>query len=211
MPPNLLPSRINTQFPASAAIYEQQPTEKPGSSIQHCIEKNIPPPTNICFIAGLSPLLYLGHRRPGILGPRRQRDMNCAPARNGFRRQIMLTKPNGSYSSDDLAILSRVLEEALKTSIDGAELTDPAVQELSSRLGKVIMDHFTAGHSAAVSFANHVRLLSVRRYPGRERRPQLGDRPSKMPTMVCRRTCSPMDCAAHGSDAAFSCRFRRAT
>jgi hypothetical protein len=57
----------------------------------------------------------------------------------------MLAKPNGSYSSDDLTILSRVLEEALTEGIDGAGLTDPAVQDLRSRLGKVIMDHFTAG------------------------------------------------------------------
>src|SRR5262245_29093739 len=36
----------------------------------------------------------------------------------------------------------------------------------------------------------------------------LGDRLSQMPTMVCRLTCSLMDCAAHGSEDA-SCGFRR--
>ena len=33
---------------------------------------------------------------------------------------MMLAKPNGSYSSDDLAMLSRVREQATAASIEGA-------------------------------------------------------------------------------------------
>jgi hypothetical protein len=42
-------------------------------------------------------------------------------------------------------MLSRVREEALDASINGAALSELQIQEVSSRLGKVIMDHFTAG------------------------------------------------------------------
>jgi hypothetical protein len=59
----------------------------------------------------------------------------------------MLAKPNGSYSSDNRAMLSRVLEEALIVSVDGSGLSVPAIQELIARLGKVIMDRFTAGET----------------------------------------------------------------
>jgi hypothetical protein len=59
----------------------------------------------------------------------------------------MPNQPNRSYNSDDLKMLSRVLEEALEASINGVELTDQAMQDLSSRLGKVIMERFTAGES----------------------------------------------------------------
>ena len=51
------------------------------------------------------------------------------------------------YSPDDLAMLSRVLEEVLDASIDGASITELQVQELSSRLGKVIIDSFTTGEA----------------------------------------------------------------
>jgi hypothetical protein len=59
----------------------------------------------------------------------------------------LLAKPNGNFSSDDRAMLSRVLEEALIVSIDGTELSEPAIKELISRTGKVIMDRFTAGET----------------------------------------------------------------
>ena len=59
----------------------------------------------------------------------------------------MQTKPNGFYSSDDQAMLSRVLEEALIVSVDGSELGEPAIQKLISRTGKVIMDRFSAGET----------------------------------------------------------------
>ena len=59
----------------------------------------------------------------------------------------MLAKPNVSYSSDDRAMLTRVLEESLIVSIDGSELSVPAIQELISRLGNLIMDRFTAGET----------------------------------------------------------------
>ena len=38
----------------------------------------------------------------------------------------MLTKPNGNYSSDDLAMLSSILKEALEASTDGAGLNRAA-------------------------------------------------------------------------------------
>jgi hypothetical protein len=59
----------------------------------------------------------------------------------------MLAKPIDGYSSDDLAMLSRVLEGAVAASTNGATLTERQIQELISRLGKVIMDRFTAGET----------------------------------------------------------------
>jgi hypothetical protein len=59
----------------------------------------------------------------------------------------MLAKPNGNYSSDDRAMLTRVLEEALIVSIDGSELSEPAIRDLISRIGNLIMDRFTAGET----------------------------------------------------------------
>jgi hypothetical protein len=44
-------------------------------------------------------------------------------------------------------MLSRVLEEALEASINGAGFTEAGIQELGSRLGKVIMDSFVAGET----------------------------------------------------------------
>jgi hypothetical protein len=59
----------------------------------------------------------------------------------------MQAKPTVNHSSDDRAMLSRVLEEALIVSIDGTGLSEPAIQELISRTGKVIMDRFSAGET----------------------------------------------------------------
>ena len=44
-------------------------------------------------------------------------------------------------------MLSRVLEEELIVSVDGSELSEPAIRELISRIGKLIMDSFTAGET----------------------------------------------------------------
>jgi hypothetical protein len=62
---------------------------------------------------------------------------------NGFESANYMA--NGTYNSDDLAMLARVLEEALAAAIDGGAITDAEKQELSASLGKVIMDTFTAG------------------------------------------------------------------
>ena len=59
----------------------------------------------------------------------------------------MLAKPKGSYSSDDRAMLTRVLEESLIVSINGSQLSVPAIKDLISRLGNLIMDRFTAGET----------------------------------------------------------------
>jgi hypothetical protein len=48
---------------------------------------------------------------------------------------------------DDLAMLARVLEEALEASINGAAFTEQAIQEMKPRLGKVIMESFVAGET----------------------------------------------------------------
>jgi hypothetical protein len=80
-----------------------------------------------------------------FFGRRRLRDIDCAPARKYFERANDMA--NGTYNSEDLAMLSRVLEEALAATIDGVAVTDAEMQELSSRLGKVIMDRFTAGET----------------------------------------------------------------
>jgi hypothetical protein len=66
----------------------------------------------------------------------------------------MLTKPKGNYSSDDLAMLSSILKEALEASTDGAGLTELHIQERASRLGKVIMDNFTAGETDPEALKN---------------------------------------------------------
>jgi hypothetical protein len=57
--------------------------------------------------------------------------------------------PSHVYTSEELAMLSRVLEESLRVVVDlsGASLSDEEAQELSSRLGKVIMDSFTTGET----------------------------------------------------------------
>jgi hypothetical protein len=57
--------------------------------------------------------------------------------------------PIGSYSPEELAMLSRVLDRSLKAVVElsGATLTEEEVQALSSGPGKVIMDHFTAGET----------------------------------------------------------------
>jgi hypothetical protein len=57
----------------------------------------------------------------------------------------MLAKPTDGYGSDDLAMLSRVLGEAVAASIDGGAISGVEIEELSSSLGKVIMDRFVAG------------------------------------------------------------------
>ena len=59
----------------------------------------------------------------------------------------MVVKPTSIYSSDDLAMFSRVLREALIVSIDGSKLSETAIQEMISRLGKLIMDRFSAGET----------------------------------------------------------------
>jgi FtsZ-binding cell division protein ZapB len=59
----------------------------------------------------------------------------------------MVDKPTRIFNSDDLAMLSRVLEEAVNATIDGVDLTQLEMEELSSRLGKVLMDRFTAGET----------------------------------------------------------------
>jgi len=53
------------------------------------------------------------------------------------------------YNSDHLNMLSRVLEEAIAATLqfNGRSRSDAQIQELSSRLGKIIMDRFTAGET----------------------------------------------------------------
>ena len=59
----------------------------------------------------------------------------------------MLAKLVDGYNSADLTMLSRVLKEALIVSVDGSELSEPAMRDLISRTGKIIMDRFTAGET----------------------------------------------------------------
>jgi hypothetical protein len=57
--------------------------------------------------------------------------------------------PSGVYGSEELAMLSRVLDESLQVVIElsATPLSDEEMQDLSSRMGKVIMDHFEAGET----------------------------------------------------------------
>jgi|tagenome__1003787_1003787.scaffolds.fasta_scaffold19795720_1 hypothetical protein len=59
----------------------------------------------------------------------------------------MLARPVDGYSSDDLAMLTIVLGEAVTAVIAGATITDVERQELSIRIGKVLMDSFVAGET----------------------------------------------------------------
>ena len=61
----------------------------------------------------------------------------------------MKTRPVALYDPDQLAMLSRVLREALSETLDlvGSGESEPDVEELTSRLGKVIMDQFIAGET----------------------------------------------------------------
>ena len=59
----------------------------------------------------------------------------------------MLAKLVDGCNSADLTMLSRVLNEALIISVDGSELSEPAMRELVSRMGKLIMDRFAAGET----------------------------------------------------------------
>jgi hypothetical protein len=60
---------------------------------------------------------------------------------------VMVDKPSRTYNSDDLAMLSRVLEEARDATVNGADLSELEMQELSTQLGKVIMDCFITGET----------------------------------------------------------------
>jgi hypothetical protein len=53
------------------------------------------------------------------------------------------------YGSEELAMLLRVLDESVKVVVEstGALLSEDEMQDLSSRLGKAIMDHFEAGET----------------------------------------------------------------
>jgi hypothetical protein len=59
----------------------------------------------------------------------------------------MPNQSNRSYNFDDLAMLSRILDEVLETTINGAVLTELQIQELSPQLGKVLMDRFVSGET----------------------------------------------------------------
>ena len=52
--------------------------------------------------------------------------------------------PSPVYGSEELAMLFRVLDGSVKVVVEstGALLSEDEMQDLSSRLGKAIMDHF---------------------------------------------------------------------
>ena len=56
-------------------------------------------------------------------------------------------QPRRSFSPDDLAILSAAFKAAVRSQVDGAVVPEGEMQELSTRLAKIIMDHFTAGET----------------------------------------------------------------
>jgi hypothetical protein len=53
--------------------------------------------------------------------------------------------------------------EALQVIIKRAGLSEPAIQELSSRLGKVIMDHFIAGETDPERLMKTTAVESIQR------------------------------------------------
>jgi len=56
-----------------------------------------------------------------------------------------MTKPNGSCDPEQLAMLSRVLNEALRAAADGASVSDAEIGDLRALLGRVIITRFEAG------------------------------------------------------------------
>jgi hypothetical protein len=77
-----------------------------------------------------------------------------------FRRAAV--PPSEAYSSEDLAMLARVLDESRKTAVElrGGGLSDEELQELSARLGQVIMERFEAGERDP-EFLKKIPLESV--------------------------------------------------
>jgi hypothetical protein len=61
----------------------------------------------------------------------------------------MLARPNQIYDSDDLRMLSRVLKEALKATMEfnDTSISETSIQATGSRLSQVILNHFEAGET----------------------------------------------------------------
>ena len=56
--------------------------------------------------------------------------------------------PSPVYGSEELAMLLRVLDESVKVVVESTvHCSVKMMQDLSSRLGKAIMDHFEAGET----------------------------------------------------------------
>jgi hypothetical protein len=56
-----------------------------------------------------------------------------------------MPNPNGYCNPEQLAMLSRVLKEALRSAADGASVSDAEVGDLGTLLGRVIMARYEAG------------------------------------------------------------------
>ena len=89
-----------------------------------------------------------------------------------------MSKPNGYYNPEQLAMLSRVLKEALRA-VDGAFTSNAEIGDLGTLLGRVIISRYEAGErepealkSAAVESIRNWRGLvdsSGSALPGRSR------------------------------------------
>ena len=83
-----------------------------------------------------------------------------------------MAKPNGYYDPEQLAMLSRVLHEAVRA-VDGAFTSDGDIRDLGTVLGRVIMSRYEAGErdpealrNAAVESIPHLATsLTIRRPP----------------------------------------------
>ena len=64
-----------------------------------------------------------------------------------------MTKPNAYYNPEQLAMLSRVLNEALRAGVDfnGASTNDEEIGEFATLLGRVIISRYEAGGERARS------------------------------------------------------------
>ena len=61
----------------------------------------------------------------------------------------MQDKPRGSFDSETMAMLARVLDEAVKALIGfrHAPLNDAELQNLSTRLGRIIVNAYNTGET----------------------------------------------------------------
>ena len=78
----------------------------------------------------------------------------------------MQNKSNGFYNSDQLKMLSRVLGEALAATIssNGSTVNDGEVEELTSRLGRAVINHFIAGETDP----EMLKILAIKSIEGAE-------------------------------------------
>ena len=65
-----------------------------------------------------------------------------------------MTKPNGHIDSEELAMLSRVLNETLREVLNRASPSDAEIENLATFLGTVIISRYEAGEKEPEALKN---------------------------------------------------------